>query len=154
SAARDAAYAGNTAMQLDHPLAAGALMQAIHVLGYQHLDMRLRFQSRQRFMRRVRPALRDDRPAHHAARPIAPAHEFRAHEVLHHHRLFAFPAARFIPIVRYAGVGADAGAAQDEPSRMSAEKTEKTVAMNSKLLWRPAPSYMFAGPGVAVHRAT
>ena len=89
-------------MQVDHLRAAGRLMQPVHVLGEKQLASAHRLEPGQSAMRVVGLGLTNAPPADEAARPIAPAGLFLAHEGLIGHRLRPFPLAVGVAIVRNA----------------------------------------------------
>ena len=101
-------------VQVDHPRAASRLVQPIHVLGQKKLASARRLELGQSAMRVVGRSLTNEPPADEAARPIAAARLFLAHEGLIGHRLGAFPLALGVAIVRNARRRAAARAGQDE----------------------------------------
>ena len=105
-------------MQIDDAFTACPLVQAIDVLRDQLPDVTQAFQSRQRFMRRVRRGVGDHRPAKQAARPVTFAHRLVAGELLMRDRWLSLPVAAGIAIARNARGRADARAGQDEHARM------------------------------------
>jgi len=112
--AAHAAHLVQAAVQVDHGGAAGALVQAVHVLGEQHLHGAACFQCGQGGVGGVGLGLAEARPAEQAARPVALAGGRFAHEILVVHRRGALPLAVGIAVIGNARVGAAAGAGEDE----------------------------------------
>ena len=95
-----AADAIDPSVQVDHPFAASRLVQPVHILRQQKLGSSPRLERGQSAMRVVGLSLTHDPPADEAARPVAAARLFLAHEGLVGHRLGAFPLAVRVAIVR------------------------------------------------------
>ncbi len=109
-------------MQVDHPLAAGLLVQAVHVLGDQRLDATVRFQHRRGVVGRIGARGGEARPAGQAARPVASPGRHLAGEGLEGDRLRPLPATVGIAVVGNAGRGAAAGTGEHEQPAMAREE--------------------------------
>ncbi len=109
-----AADAIDPPVQVDHPFAAGRLVQPVHVLRQQQLGSAPRLERGQSAVRVVGLSPTHEPPADETARPIAPPRRFLAHEGLIGHRLGALPLPVRVAIVRDARRRAAAGAGQDE----------------------------------------
>ena len=68
-----AQHSMQAAVQFDHIVAAGLIVQGIDVLRDQSADPATLLQRRQRLMRGIRSGLTHARPAEHRSRPITPA---------------------------------------------------------------------------------
>lgn len=116
-------------MQIDHRLAAGGLMQAIHVLGEQHFQLAARFQRSERVMGGVGLRQAEPRPTDQAARPIALPRGQLAHKGLKRHRLRTLPAALQIPIIGNARIGAATGTGEHEQALMALDEVLQRVVV-------------------------
>ena len=116
-----AAHEIDASVQVDHPRAARRLVQPIHVLGQQKLASAPRLEPGQRAMRVVGLSPTNEPPADEAARPIAAARLFLAHEGLIGHGLGAFPLALGVAIVRD-----PEGVLQPAPVRMNRRSCRST----------------------------
>ncbi len=125
------------AVQVDHPRAAGRLMQPVDVLGENELDSALRLEPGQGVMSVVRPRPANASPADEAARPIASASLFAAHEGLEGHRLRALPLALSVAIVGNARAGAAAGAGQDEETSMPVDEVFEAAELHHEATLSP-----------------
>ncbi|MCY1217738.1 hypothetical protein D9M72_296630 [compost metagenome] len=137
-AAVQADGAGQAAVQLDHVAAAGTLVQAVDILRDQRAQAALLAQPGQRMVRAVGPRLPCNRPAQHAARPVALAPGVRAEEGLQRDRLRTLPLAVRIAVAGDAGIRADAGAGQHEQARMAAHEVEQRVQLAGSSACRAA----------------
>ena len=81
-AAFEARHAVDAAMQFDHALASRTLMQAVHVLRHETLEPPARAKPGERDVRTVRTRMPHDRPADHAARPVAPPRRIGTEELV------------------------------------------------------------------------
>jgi hypothetical protein len=101
-------------MQVHHALAAGLTVQPVDVLRHQQVDLPVRLESGECAMRCIGSCGAKVPPAHHTARPVALPHLRLFHERLELHGPGALPRSIPVAIVGYAGVGAHAGAGEDE----------------------------------------
>ena len=115
-AAFEADDATQVAVQLDDIGAAGTLVQPVDVLRDKVRRGARRLQTGERAMRGVGPRSRDQRPADHAARPVAPPRRHRAQVLLQRDRRGPLPLAVVVAIARNARVGADPCSGQHEQS--------------------------------------
>jgi hypothetical protein len=125
--ARQADHGIEPAVQIDHPPAAGLLVQTIDVLGHQLMDETCRFQSSQRGVSGIGLGTGKGRPAKQTACPVTLSSPFTGHELLVAHRLAAFPVAVAIAIIGNAGIGAATGAGQHEQPRMACDEISQGV---------------------------
>jgi hypothetical protein len=100
-------------------------MQTVHVLGQKKLDPACPLEPGQSAMRVIGPGLMNAPPADEAARPIAPARLFLAHEGLVGHRLRPLPLAVGVAIVRNPRPRAAASAGQDEEAPMPVDEVRE-----------------------------
>ena len=94
-----AAHPVEPAMQVDHPRAAGGLMQTVDILRDELLGFAARLQPGEGAVGIVGQGLAEAPPAQQAARPIAPLGHLLAHEGLEGHRRRAFPLALRVTII-------------------------------------------------------
>src|SRR6516164_2173977 len=87
-------------------------------------------------MRGVRPGAADASPSDEAARPIAAARRFVAHEGLIGHRLLPLPLTVGVAIVGNARTRAAAGAGQDEEASMPLDEVLKSAAFRHETGYR------------------
>ncbi len=132
-AASQADHRGEAAVQLDHAGAAGGLMQAVDILRDQCLDMPGLLQPGERAMRVVGQGARHDRPAHHAARPIALPARVRFEKLAVLDRRARTPVAIGVAVAGDARVGADAGAGQHQQPRVAAHEVDQRLGI---AMWR------------------
>ena len=102
------------AVQVDHAVVAGGLMEPIDVLGQNDLGSAHHLKACQGPMGVIRDSPAEPPPSDHAPRPIAPARCVIAHEGLVGDGLRALPVSIGVAIVRNAGICAAAGPRQDE----------------------------------------
>src|SRR5688500_10932668 len=124
-------------MQIEHVLAAGFLMQTVDVLREQKLDIELAFEFGQGQVSRVRAGSVDALEAHQTSSPVALSSGQTAAEFLKAHRLTMLPLSRFVAIVRYPRVGADAGTRQHEQAACAGHSTRE-LSHEGKLEFSPA----------------
>src|SRR5690606_7242702 len=101
-------------MQVDHLAVAGALVQAVDVLGQQQPHLSAPFQCRQCPMRGIGLGAEEARPADAAARPVASVGGIASGQLLQGDRRAALPFAVAVAVVGDARTGAAAGAGEDE----------------------------------------
>ena len=126
--ATHAAHGIQAPVQVDHVLVAGLLVQAVHVLREQQLELAEPFQPGQGMVGGIGQRLAEPPPADQAARPVALAGEFLTHEGLVGHRLGTLPAAIGVAIIRNARIGAAAGAGQHEQAPVLRDETLQGAA--------------------------
>ena len=124
-------------MQVDHPGASGRLMQPVHILGQKDLAPAHGLEPGQGAMRSVRSGAANASPSDKAARPIAPARRFVAHEGLIGHRLLPLPLTVGVAIVGNARARAAAGAGQDEETSMPLDEVLETAAFRHEIRLPP-----------------
>ena len=120
--AAHAAHFVETSVQVDHLLAAGTLVQAIHILCHQQFDLPAAFELGQRMMCAIRLRPSETPPADQAARPVALAGGRFVHEGGVVDRRCAFPLAVPIAIVGDARIGTASRAGQHEQARVGLDE--------------------------------
>ncbi len=126
-AAVEAGHAVDPAVQFDHVVAARPLMQAVDVLRDEAFDPARAAEPRQRDVRPVRPRAAHDRPADHAARPVAAPRGIGAEEFVKLDRRRAHPLTVAVAVTGNAGIGADARAGQHEQARMTLDERVQRI---------------------------
>src|SRR5690606_22736570 len=120
-AAAEADDAVQAAVQVEHAATAGALVQAVDVLGQQQVDPAVSFERGQGVVGGVGLGADEARPPDGAARPVASVGGVAAGQGLQGDGLGAFPVSIAVAIVGNARAGAAAGAGQDEKAFVPAE---------------------------------
>ncbi|MCY1423255.1 hypothetical protein D9M71_389630 [compost metagenome] len=111
-AAIEAQHPVQTAVEFDHVMAAGLVVQGVDVLGDQPADLSRALQPGQAVVGHVRLRQAHPWPAEHRPRPIAAPGRRGGEKLLVHHRLPAPPHALVVAIIGDARRCADAGTGQ------------------------------------------
>ena len=114
-----------TPVQVDHAAAAGALVQAVHVLRDEAVERPLVLEASERFVSRVRARGGHDGPAREAARPVASAHVDIVQKLAQLHGSAALPVSVLVAIVRDARFGAAARAGQHHGATAAQKSGER-----------------------------
>ncbi len=117
-AAAKADYVTDIAVKLDHGRTPGALVQTIHILRDELLHATPGFELAQSNVRSVGHRPGYQRPAEHAARPVAPARSLCAQKILQLHGRRTLPLSVTVAVTRDTRLCADARAGQYEQPRM------------------------------------
>ncbi len=129
-AAGHAAHPIQAAVQIDDVAAAGGLVQPVDVLRHQGLEAILALQLHQSPMRVVGVRAAEVAPANETARPVSLPRQLLVHERAKHHRAGALPGALRVAVIGNSGLGAAAGAGQNEQPLGTIQKTPQTVLLH------------------------